>query len=292
MSNSASLLARWFARVLPAANRASIAAMSIAPEILADLRESDRFIVSFPRSGNTWLRHLLQEVIIASRPDCPRPESLEALQATVHRGTLERPAAASFGMPWRLLKSHNIRDLRGHQMVYLFREPADAIVSYYHLRIRKGHAPASLSLGQFCGEMLGEWCEHVRLGLQQAATFPERTLFVAYEQMKSAPADTLKRVVDFVGWDAGAEQIIAAVEACSFDRLRAREVRRKPQIAEKEFFRKGRVGGGAEELGPDLLAHIGNAAGPLYESAWACAEAAAPGAGAAAIPSTFPPVER
>ena len=288
MPNSALLLARWFARFLPVANRPSIAGMPISPEVLADLRESDRFIVSFPRSGNTWLRHLLQELIIASRPDCPRPESLEVLQATVHRGVLERPAAASFGLPWRLLKSHNIRDLRGHRMVYLFREPADAIVSYYHLRIRKGGAP-SLNLGQFCGEMLGEWCAHVRLGLEQAATFPERTLFVAYEQMKSAPTDTLRRVVDFLGWDAGAEQISTAVETCSFDRLRAREQRRKPQIAEKEFFRKGRVGGGAEELGPELLAHIEAGAGPLYERAWACAEAAAPGAGAATIPSKFPP---
>lgn len=278
MPSSDPFFARWIARLFPCPERPTIAGMLIAPEVLADLRESDRFIVSFPRSGNTWLRHLLQEVIVASRPDCSRPESLEALQPTVHRGSLERPDATAFALPWRLLKSHNIRDLRGFRMVYLFREPADAIVSYYHLRARKGNAPASLSLGQFCGATLGDWCEHVRLGLEQRAAFPERTLLVAYEQMKNDPAGTLRSVVDFLGWPAVNAQITIAVEACDFEQLRAREQQRKPQIAQKQFFRKGRIGGGAEELSPELLSRIERVAGPIYAKARECAESTVGGA--------------
>ena len=108
--------------------RLGMASMPIAPEVLADLRDGDRFLVSFPRSGNTWLRHLLQELIILRRPDQPRPIDLETLQPSVHRGAIDRPATAAFNLPWRLLKSHNIRDLRGHQIIYLFRQPADALV--------------------------------------------------------------------------------------------------------------------------------------------------------------------
>lgn len=146
----------------------------------------------------------------------------------------------------------------------------DAIVSYHHLRVRKGNAPASLSLGQFCGEVLGDWCEHVQLGLEQRAAFPERTLFVAYEQMKSDAAGALRRVLDFLGWEAAEAQITAAVEACDFEQLRAREQQRKPQIAEKQFFRKGRIGGGAEELGPEFLARIERVARAIYENAREC----------------------
>jgi len=242
--------------------------MPISPAVLADLRDSDRFLVSFPRSGNTWLRHLLQELIILRRPDQPRPPDLESLQPSIHRGAIERPATAAFNLPWRLLKSHNIRDLRGRRMIYLFRRPADALVSLFHLRTRKRDLPAHTSLEEFCREALPDWCEHMRLGLEHFAAFPGRTHLIAYEQLKADAPATLWRVARFVGLETSDGVIAAAVEACEFEHLRAREQGRKPLIAAKGFFRKGTVGGGAEELDPELLEEIERVAGGLYRDAF------------------------
>lgn len=249
----------------------NIAGMAIPPQALKELQSSDRFIISFPRSGNTWLRHLVHEIIVSSRPEIPRPQGLDDLQPTIHRGTFDRSAGAKFGIPSPIIKSHNIRDLRGHRMIYLFRSAADTFVSYFHLQARnsemKGWTPVAMSMDEFSLSLLPHWCEHVQLALNQRKTFPDRTLFVSYERMMADAAVILEKVVPFLGLSASEQQIASAVERCSFERLKAREQERKPSIIGRQFFRKGRVGGGAEELEPRVRATIEKRTAKLYQRA-------------------------
>jgi hypothetical protein len=240
------------------------AAMPIPRETLESLCDSDRFIVSYPRSGNTWLRHLLQEIIVATHPDLPQPQGLEAIQPTVHRGVIDQSAGGGF-LPWRLLKSHNIQDIRGHYMVYLFRLPTDAIVSYYHFALSREGADKVLGFDAFCTVSASRWCEHIALGLEQQAEYPDRTLFVSYERLMEDTGRQLRRVTDFLELNATDAQITVAVEACEFERLRERECARNPKCRERGFFRKGRIGGGAEELKPELRNTVEKLAMPYYE---------------------------
>src|SRR6185503_19312306 len=83
----------------------NVSGMAIPPERLAAVRATDQFIVSYPRSGNTWMRHLMRNVIVLSKPAEPEPESLWMLIPDVHipQHTMEHEAHARFGLTRRIL---------------------------------------------------------------------------------------------------------------------------------------------------------------------------------------------
>jgi hypothetical protein len=114
--------------------------MRLSPDRLEDLLPGDRFIVSFPRSGNAWIRTVLFE-ILQLKSDTPlidgddNPTAKRLFLPSMH--TPAEQTADFFkkvGQVGRVFKSHNITDLRGRKMVYQFRNPIDCIVSYYHFR--------------------------------------------------------------------------------------------------------------------------------------------------------------
>lgn len=265
----------WLSRILSGRKSpGGVAAMAIPAERWESLRPSDQFVVSYPRSGNTWLRYLLREVIVLQHPELPAPADLEALLPTVHVAAPDDPAQEAFGLRTRLLKSHNIADLSGRRMVYIFREPADALVSFYHHRRRKlarKGVELEETLDGFCQRRVPVWCEHVRLGLEQHGAFPGDTLLLAYEDLHARTQAALRGVVDFLGLPASDAQLAEAIERNRFERLRSKEEQKAAPPASSApgefFFRKGRVGGGGEELCAESVRLLERAARPLYRRA-------------------------
>jgi hypothetical protein len=256
----------------PKKNRSRVHLMCCAPERKAALRENDQFIVSFPRSGNTWMRILLREVIILQRPDLPPPRNLNVLLPTMHKPGPDDGGEAAFGLKTRIFKSHNIPDVFGRRMVYLFREPGDSLVSFFHFRHREAEKvgkPFEQSIDGFCRRIAPKWCEHLTLGLEQAERHPDRTLLLAYETLHANTANALRAAVDFLGIPASDGQIADGVERASFQHLRAREEKRTEGKGSLFFFRKGRIGSSAEELLVETIEFIARRAGPLYQRALA-----------------------
>lgn len=245
--------------------------MAIPAARLADLRASDQFLISFPRSGNTWLRYLLREAILLSRPGLPPLESLLEILPAIHNATPVRERHAEFGLPGRLIKSHNLADLPGVRMVYLFREPADALASLVHFRIRRAagglSAPVQGTLDENCLRLLPEWCEHLQLAIARHRALPGQSHFVAYEAMHRETVGVFADVAAFLGVKLTGAHIARAVEQCHFAHLQKSEQERAGKSDQGLFFRKGRVGGGAEELRPDTLHRIESAGRDCYDEA-------------------------
>ena len=265
----------WLSKILgrqppPAVD---VAGMNVAPERLEALRPDDQFLVSYPRSGNTWVRHLLREIILLSRPDLPAPEALWMLIPDLHVHDMDHPARVRFKMPTRIFKSHNLRALRGRRMVYIFREPGDALTSYYHFHVRERIEPEMVAGGPdlFCRTFLPGWCEHLQLALDEHAVAPERLLLVAYEMLLRDGVRALGRIADFLGLPVDEAGLATAVEKARFEKLREREAQ-NPQHPDEYFFRKGRPGTGREELSEETQAAIAATAQPLYNCACAFAE--------------------
>jgi hypothetical protein len=264
---------QWLRRLIRRAERAdpNVLAMPIPPDRFAALRPDDQFIVSYPRSGNTWMRHLVRDVIVLSQPGKPVPESIWMLIPDVHIPSheMQHAAQAEYGIQRRILKSHHLEKIGSHRLLYVFRDPSDTLVSYFHFyRLQDAvRHQVSEGLDRFCEHMMGGWCEHVELALKFRENTPENVLFVGYEELSSNGDAALARAVDFLGLKASAEVIAQALERNAFARLREKEEATRRAGATEYFFRKGQVGSAHSELKPETLKRIVELARPTYSKA-------------------------
>jgi len=270
--SSGAFFMQWLRRFISRAERAdpNILAMPIPPDRFAALRPDDQFIVSYPRSGNTWMRHLMRDVIVLAQPEKPEPESVWMLIPDVHipEHQMEHPAQTEFGIRRRILKSHHLEKLGGYRLLYIFRNPADTLVSYYHfhrLEYAKRHQVKE-GLEAFCEHMVGGWCAHVERAVDYLARTPGEILFISYESLAKNGQETLARAASFLGIEATPAVVAKALERNAFARLREKEERRRAGATEF-FFRKGQVGSAADELDSATYARIMERGRPTYERA-------------------------
>ena len=104
----------------------------------------DTFLVSFPRSGNTWTRFLVCNLI---NPDDPvNFAQLESRIPEIYDVT-DRDLRA-FPRP-RIIKSHECFDPRYKKIVYIVRDPRDVLISYYEFQLKRRVISDELSLEEF-----------------------------------------------------------------------------------------------------------------------------------------------
>jgi Sulfotransferase domain len=233
----------------------------------------DIFLVSFPKSGNTWTRFLLANLRFPEQP---------ATWANIDRlipdptGTTKRDFD-SMPRP-RIIKSHECFDPRYPRVVYIVRDPRDVVVSqyHYHRKIRKiaDDSPIETFVGRF---MAGQTCPHGSWG-QNVATWlhtsegDPRFLLLRYEDLVANTARELAKVVAFLKLDAGPEQIAQAVERSSADRMRKLEQAQadknglfKGSRNDLSFVRAAGSGGWRKELPASMVEKMEAAWGSLMQ---------------------------
>ena len=148
-------------------------------------------------------------------------------------------------------------------VVYLVRDPLDVAVSFaFHnsqsidktienmcredFSLSKTQKGLPLQLRQ----TLLSWSGHVRSWTKS----PNQICVLRYEDLKLNGFKTFKRVADFLKLGKDDDEIMAAIDQCSFDNLRKQEEKKyfkeKPAKC-KFFFRKGQVGNWREHLSSD-----------------------------------------
>jgi hypothetical protein len=207
-------------------------------------RADDRYIYSYPRSGSTWLRTILANII---DPDTgANPDRRFALIPGVSARNARR--IARLDSP-RLLKSHGRYMGAVPRAVYLVRDGRDVIVSMYHKRItRPGHAD-KVDFPDFCrryfrGDLGERWDDSVMSWLERGrADMGEALKVVRFEDLKRDLAGHVKDIAGFLGIDADDSQISAALDKASLERLRESERSRVGDLApDRSVYRGGKVG--------------------------------------------------
>lgn len=220
------------------------------------LTAADALLVSYPKSGNTWLKFMLGALLAGEVVGFDTSERIVASIGDQRHAPQLTPGGG------RILKSHEPyrRSVPSPpaRAIHLVRDGRDVAVSYYHALARKGHEFSGFSsyLESFLGgevDPYGPWGEHVESWLDSPAAGAGVLLTVRYEDMLEDPARELGRIASFLGVTADEAQLRAAVEANTADQMRERE--RSSEFHRREggrmFVRSARSGEWRETFSDD-----------------------------------------
>lgn len=230
----------------------------------------DTFLVSYPKSGNTWTRFLVANLIHRDEP--VTFANIERIVPDNVKNT--RKQLARIPRP-RIVKSHEYFDCRYKKVIYIVRDPRDIVVSYYHFHLKTRVIEDGFPLDQYVARfLLGEvdgyasWNENVVSWLatrEGSSNF----LFFRYEDMMQNPVAELRKIAAFLGLKRSEEELARAVERSSADRMRELEkkeadvwINTKKTRKDIPFVRTATTGGWKQTLPANLAAEIESAWGP------------------------------
>lgn len=204
------------------------------------IRPDDVFIVSYPKSGNTWVRFIMANLLAPG-------ERITFRSIDNYVPDLYKCAATLEDQPGpRYIKSHHPYYELYPKVIYIYRDGRDALVSYFHYASRPKKFAGTFAEFVFSpfASRFGSWREHVQGASEFASRFPERILMLQYEQMLTNPAAGAATVSAFLGLGCDDGDILRAVEASSFEQLQKLEQQFGGEKLAKpgRFFRHGGSG--------------------------------------------------
>nr|GMD35775.1 flavonol sulfotransferase-like [Ipomoea batatas] len=246
----------------------------------------DVLLASYPKSGTTWLKALLFSIVnraTYNHDDMLHPllnsNPHELVPSLLTYATNPRPQESllfhtHFAYPSlpEQIRSSSCR------IVYVFRDPKDVFVSFWHFfnKLRPKDS-SSISLQEAFNQFsrgaspYGPYWDHVTGYYKASIQFPNKVFFVKYEDLMTEPVFHVKRLAEFVGWPFSEEEeneglVQKITDLCSFDKLSNLEVNkngsllvgklptgRTVSVINKAFFRKGEIGDSKNHLSEEMI---------------------------------------
>ena len=256
----------------------------------------DTFIVSYPRSGNTWTRFLVANLLHSAHP--VTFENIEQFVPDMHGQSkrffrnLPRP---------RVIKSHEYFDPRYRRVIYIVRDPRDVVLSSYNFHRKQRQIEDDCPLERYVTRFLtgdvfsiyASWGENVSSWLStRPVNETPRGLFgswgdnvsswlsppkngvdfllLRYESMVENPECELAKIAAFFGITATPDLLSQAVARSSADAMRKLEKSQagnwlltKNTRQDIPFVGAAKAGGWRSGLPPESVAEIESAWGHL-----------------------------
>jgi hypothetical protein len=243
------------------------------------LKPQDIFLASYPRSGSTWLRFMLYQILTGNDPkfqsiDCTIPE------IDSHRGV--RPLLPRGG---RLVKTHEQCRRDYKRAVFLVRDVRDVFLSCYARSVEVGLADlvSEGDMDSFLRSFLegralqqGSWQQHSRSWLESPLGKNGNLMIVRYEDLRRDSERILSELLTFIGVTPNLPVIRRAIENNSLRQMREKEDKAR-KTGEKSallashrstnedgrFVRQGTVGGWRGKLSDAQLKLVDAYAGGM-----------------------------
>ena len=206
-------------------------------QTMSDLNSRKRrtALASFPRSGNTWVRFLLEKAI-------------GELCGSIYKDRIMPREASGIA-----IKTHELDSEKYTDAIHLIRNPFDVIESYFHWR-QQGAKRKSTDWNAHVRRTAQEWREHTEHWLKA----PYEVHRLRYEDLKARPGEELEKLVRWLGFEAPRDRIAAAVEAAQLEKMRDLNT----ELGAK-FFRRGEVGQSLASFAPDQAQFVRSALQPF-----------------------------
>ena len=230
----------------------------------------DTFLASYPRSGNTWTRFLIANLVHPSVA-----VSFKNIEQLIPDTSSQSSRALRRTPRPRIIKTHEYFDHRCRKVICIVRDPRDVVLSYYDFQRKYRHIEDGYPLASYVHDFVsgnlnskdwGTWGENVASWLYTRGQSKD-FLLLRYEDMMEDPVRELARTAIFLGLDSDPARIEQAVQRSSADRMREMEKREsKDWVATKNhrsdipFVRVAKSGGWKDKLPAECVAQI--------EAAW------------------------
>lgn len=230
---------------------------------------ADAYVVSYPRSGRTWMKTMLSKVL-------EETYNLKKHNIDLYKMTwgtpapnivFEHPLCSDYPTTNTLPSLYIPKKYKKMKVILLLRDPRDLVISnYFEYTTRKKVWQGTIS--EFIRKPFGTGriIEFMNLWGKAALASPQKFLICNYEFTKSNPEAQLKRVCKFLNLPTGEETINNAVRFGSVENMRKLESQDyfkndKIRPADKDNpesykVRKAKVGGYKEYLNEEDIKYI------------------------------------
>ncbi|KAF5906105.1 sulfotransferase family cytosolic 2B member 1-like, partial [Clarias magur] len=193
-------------------------------------QDTDILIVTYPKSGTTWMQEIVTLVSCKgdprksqTQPNFFRAPWIEQCYSKDVLKTFQGPRVLTTHLPYKLLANA----LQGSKakIIYVARNPKDVTVSYYYFhnmaKFLKDPGTFSEFLTDFLGGRVyyGSWFDHVK-GWTSNARNIENFLFITYEDMWEDLCGSLVKVSRFLQCPLLEDELISTQKSCSFNSMR------------------------------------------------------------------------
>lgn len=200
------------------------------------------FLASFPRSGNTWIRTILCNLLVTEAKGDP-----QIFNQVIPDISLKRLRKGG-GKHFQILKTHAKFQREINKAIYVVRDGRDALVSFYHYTITRNSKDMSFSkwFDAYARGLYGPlWHENVESWLMKGQDIlGESLLVLRFEDIKRDPLHCVRKIVDFVKLSVSNIEIETAVELSSLKQARKWEeyYLGQPETPNMSFYRGGEIG--------------------------------------------------
>ena len=230
------------------------------------LQANDVLLASFPRSGNTWLRFILAEILTG------RPIDFDNINHFIPEMGMQRGAAAVLPGNGHLIKTHETYRPEYRRAIYVVRDFRHVVLSAYARALSLGMLHDT-SFDEFLPTMLdgkgsrvGSWHDHVNSWLDCPLARSGGLLVMRYEDLRQNSEDNLMKMLDFLGVKIDRAKVQQALTNNTLSRMKSKEDKSKtlPTHATEggRFVRTGSVASWKDELTPKQVEAVLRHAGP------------------------------
>lgn len=194
------------------------------------LNQFDAFIISYPKSGRTWLQKLIIESIKEYNNTKVEIADISELYSVVKN--FPKILSTHAGSSWEEkikdkeeIKVDDFNKYKHAKSIFLFRDPRDVLVSqFYHIVNRTNYE----SFDKNC------MIENPNVGLEKIIAFMNKwkdyaqknktqIVEVSYEGLKQNTSNSIKKLFEHLDYNINSEILNKAIDACTLQKMRAKE---------------------------------------------------------------------
>ncbi len=188
---------------------------------------NDIYLVSYPRSGSTWLRVMLAEIMFGRSGD----SLMELLFFMPEIGETKYIGEVIRTKPY-IVKTHENFSIWPQKknikkVIYLIRDPRDVLISWYRFQSARFY---KFDFDQFMLDALtgrmypGSWQNHVDSWTEESIRKHDLDIcLIKYEDLINDNFNELQKIIHFIGIDRDNKKIQEAIDKSSKEIMKKKE---------------------------------------------------------------------